>query len=172
MFLMCKTYAWECINRLLLIPLVFAPSRRVTFTFDDYSTRLPPEIESDLFQKGYYFIHTGSSITGDGQVNDTTYNKDSKAAYRKTNKQLILDRFTENPHQIPQPSRDQMMQMFHNAWVEIYTKIGCVDVYKKTMTTLAFANSEDHLARKKLMDLLSNEKLAIQKIIDEIAASL
>lgn len=47
-----------------------------------------------------------------------------------------------------------------------------MDVYKKTMTTLAFANSEDHLARKKLMDLLSNEKLAIQKIIDEIAASL
>ena len=142
--------------------MAFAPSRRVIFTFDDCSTCLLPEIY--FFQKGYYFIHTGSGVTGDGQVNDTIYHKDSEAAYRRTEMQLMLHRFTENPNQIPPQSRDhQMMQMFHNAWVEVYTKIDCVDAYKKTMMNVAFDDSEDHLASKKLMDLVSKEMLAFRE---------
>ena len=144
----------EYINRLPTIPVAFAPSKRVIFTLDDYSPHLPPEIESALFQ-GYFLIYIGGGVTGDVQVNDTAYHKDSKAAYRKKEMQLMLYNLTENPNKIPQPSRDQIMQMFRNVWDEVYTKIICVDAYyKKTMMTLAFNGSEDHLASKKLMDLV------------------
>ena len=53
-----------------------------------------------------------------------------------------------------------MMDMSHNAWDEVYTKTDSVDAYKNTMMTLAFDGSEDHLASKKLIDLVSKEMLA------------
>ena len=60
-------------------------------------------------------MHIGGGVTGYVQVNDTTYQKDSKAAYKNKEKLLMLDRLTENPDKITQPARDKMMQMFHNA---------------------------------------------------------
>ena len=81
----------EYINRLPTIPAAFYPERRVIFTLDDYSAHLPPEIETALFKKGYFLIHVGGGITGDVQVNDTTYHKQSKAVYRKKEMELMLD---------------------------------------------------------------------------------
>ena len=110
------------INRLSTIPVDFASSKRVIFAFDNYSAHLPHETESVLFQKGYFLIHNGG-VTEDVQVNDTTYHKDSKAAYRKNEMQLMLDRLTENLDKIPQRSRDQMRQMFYNARVKFIPKL-------------------------------------------------
>ena len=69
----------EYIKRLSTIPVAFAPSNQVTFTLDHYSAHLPTEIENAIFQKGYI----GGGIIGNLQAKDTTYHKDSKAAYRK-----------------------------------------------------------------------------------------
>ena len=35
-----------------------------------------------------------------------------------------------------------MMQIFHNAWDEVYSKIDCVDAFKKTMMTFVFDDSK------------------------------
>ena len=77
--------------------------------------------------------------------------------------QLMLDDLTENRNKIPQLSRDQKMQVFNYAWDEVYTKIDCVDAYNKTMMTLAFNGSEDHLANKKLMELVGKDILAFRE---------
>ena len=55
------------------------------------------------------------------------------------------------------------MQIFHNAWDEVYSKIDCVDAFKKTMMTFVFDDSKDHLASKKLMDLVGKEMLAFRE---------
>ena len=102
-------------------------------------------------------------VIGYVQGNDTTDQKNSKAAYKNKEKLLMLDRLTENPDNITQPSRDKMIQMFHNAWDEVYTKIDYVDTYKKTVMTLPFEGSEDHLASKKLMDLIGKEMLTFRE---------
>ena len=65
-------------NKLPTIPVVFSPSKRVIFTFEGYSANLPPEIERAFFRKGYFLLHIGRGITGDVQVNDTTYHIESK----------------------------------------------------------------------------------------------
>ena len=91
----------EYIKRLPTIPATFAPSKRVIFTLDDYSAHLPPKIESALFQTGYFLIHIGGGVAGHIQVNDTAYQKGSKAAYRKKKIQLILDHLTLTPNKIP-----------------------------------------------------------------------
>ena len=122
---------------------------------------LPTEIESTLFLKGYFLIHIGCK--GDAQVINTAYHKDSKAVYRKKEMQLMLDDLTENRNKIPQLSRDQKMQVFNYAWDEVYTKIDCVDAHNKTMMTLAFNGSEDHLANKKLMELVGKDILAFRE---------
>ena len=75
----------------------------------------------------------------------------------------MLDRINENPNKITQSSRDKMMQMFHNAWDEVYTKIDYVDTYKKIVMSLSFKSSEDHLASKKLMDLIGKEMLTFRE---------
>ena len=75
----------------------------------------------------------------------------------------MLDLLTENPDKIPQPSKDQMMQMFNDAWGEACDKVGCVDTNKKVLMTLAFDGSENHLANKKLMDLVGKDMLAFRE---------
>ena len=42
----------------------------------------------------------------------------------------MLDLLTENQDKIPQPSRDQMMQMFNDTWGEVCDKVDCVDTRK------------------------------------------
>ena len=53
--------------------------------------------------------------------------------------------------------------MFNDVWDEVYNKIDCEDVYNKIMMTLAFDSSEDHLASKKIMDLVGKEMIAFRE---------
>ena len=55
------------------------------------------------------------------------------------------------------------MDMFNNAWQEEYDRIDNVGAYKKNMITIALDRSEDHLASKKLMDLVGEEMLAFRE---------
>ena len=71
----------EYINRLPIIPAAFYPQKRGIFTFDDYSVHLPPEIETALLKKGYFFIHIEGGITGDVQMNDNIFHTQRKAVY-------------------------------------------------------------------------------------------
>ena len=153
----------EYINRLPTIPAAFYPERHVIFTLRDCSVHLPPEIETASFKKGYFLIHIRGGITGDVQVNDTIYHKQSKVLYGKKEMELMLNQLKKNPGKIPQPSRDEMMDIFNNAWQEEYNRIDNVDAYKKNMISIALDGSEDHLASKKLMDLVGEEMLAFRE---------
>ena len=75
----------------------------------------------------------------------------------------MLDQLKKKPGKIPQPSRDEMMDMFSNAWQEEYDRIDNVDVYKKNMISIALDGSEDHLASKKIMDPVGEEMLAFRE---------
>ena len=56
-----------------------------------------------------------------------------------------------------------MMNMFQKSWNETYAKVNNENVFKKNMITIALDGSEDHLASKKLMDLVGTEILEFQK---------
>ena len=60
-------------------------------------------------------------------------------------------------------SSDPMMQIFHNAWDEVYIKIGWMNAYKKTMMNLTFGDSGNDLSSNKLMDLFGKEILTFRE---------
>ena len=60
-----------------------------------------------------------------------------------------------------------MMNMFQKSWNETYAKVNNENVFKKNMITIALDGSEDHLASKKLMDLVGTEILEFQKMLLE-----
>ena len=151
------------IENLPTIPIAFAPEKRCVFTLDDYSAHLPQEVEDAFHKKGYFLIVIGGGITGDVQVNDTSYHRPVKTAYRNLEMQLMLDLLKQDPKKIPSPSRDQMMEMFYNAWEKTCSDVNCEQTYKSNMMTLAFDGSEDHLASKKLMDLVGEEMLVFRE---------
>ena len=64
-----------------------------------------------------------------------------------------------------------MMDMFNNAWQEVYDRIDNVDAYKKNMISIALDGSEDHLASKKLMDLVG-EDVGVQGRVAEIRTGI
>ena len=68
--------------------------------------------------------------------------------------ELLLDLLRQDPKKIPSPSRDQMMEMFYNAWEKTCSDVDNEQTFKSNMMTLAFDGSEDHFASKKLMDLV------------------
>lgn len=55
------------------------------------------------------------------------------------------------------------MQIFHNAWDEVYIKIGWMNAYKKTMMNLTFGDSGNDLSSNKLMDLFGKEILTFRE---------
>ena len=67
------------------------------------------------------------------------------------------------PDKIPQPSRNQMMKLFDDAWKDVYGRIDNVNVFKQNMMTLAFDGSEDYLASHKLMDLVGDEMIVFRE---------
>ena len=60
-----------------------------------------------------------------------------------------------------------MMNMFQKSWNKTYAKVNNENVFKKNMITIALDGSEDHLASKKLMDLVGTEILEFQKMLLE-----
>ena len=153
----------EFIQRLPTIHTGFAPQSRDVFTFDDYSAHLPPSVEKALFSKGYFNVVIGGGITGDIQVNDTDYHQPLKKEYRQMEMQLMVKQLTDNPKKIPAPSRDEIMSLFNSAWTTVYDHLDNVLIYKRNMITLALDGSEDHLANRKLFDLVGKEMLAYRE---------
>ena len=107
-------------------------------------------------------IAIGGGITGEVQVNDTSYHLPIKAASRNIEMQLMLD-LQQDPKKIPSSSRIQMMELFHNAWEKTCSDIDNGQTFKSNMMTLAFDGSEDHLASKKLMNLVGKEMLIFRE---------
>ena len=50
-----------------------------------------------------------------------------------------------------------MMNMFQKSWDKVYLEIDNEQAFKTNMITIALDGSEDHLASKKLMDLVGTE---------------
>ena len=80
----------ELIENLPTIPTAFAPEKRCAFNLDDYSAHLPKEVEDIFHEIGYFLILIWGGITGDVQVNDTSYHGPVKTAYRNLEMQLML----------------------------------------------------------------------------------
>ena len=115
---------------------------------------MPPEVEEAFRKKGYFLIVIGGGITGDIQVNNTSYHRQAKAAYRNHEMKLMLEMLEKDPIKIPTPTRVQMMQMFQESWNETCANVNNEFVFKTKMITLALDGSEDHLASRKVMDLI------------------
>ena len=86
-------------------------------------------------------------------MNDTSHHRQAKALYRKHEMELTLEKLQKDK-KIPQPTRDEMMNMFQKSWNET-----CAKVNNENMITIVLDGSEDHLASKKLMDLVGTEML-------------
>ena len=56
-----------------------------------------------------------------------------------------------------------MMNMFQKSWNETCAKVNNGNIFKTNMITIALDDSEDHLASKKLMDLVGTEMLELQE---------
>ena len=108
-------------------------------------------------------IEIGGGITGDVQVNDTSYHRSVNRAYRNIEMQLMLDLLRQNPKKIPAPFRYQMMEMFYDAREKTCSDVDNEQTFKSNMMTLAFDGSEDHLASKKLTDLVGEEMPIFRK---------
>ena len=99
-------------------------------------------------------IIIGGGITGDIQVNDTSYQRQAKALYRKHEMELMLEKLQKDPKKILQPTRHEMMNMFQKSWSETSAKVNNENVLKINMITIAIDGSEDHIASKKIMYLV------------------
>ena len=56
-----------------------------------------------------------------------------------------------------------MMNIFKKSWNETCAKLNNQNVFKTNMITIALDDSEDRLARKKLMDLVGTAQLEFRK---------
>ena len=112
--------------------------------------------------KGYFLIVIDGGITGEVEVNDTSYHLPIKAASRNIEMQLMLNLW-QDPKKIPSSSRNQMMELFHNAWEKICSDVDNGQTFKSNMMTLALDGSEDHFASKRVMDLVGKEMLVFRE---------
>ena len=119
-------------------------------------------MEETFFKKGYFLIIIGGGITGDIQVNDTSYHRQSKELHRKHEIELMLEKLQKDK-KILQPTRNEMMNMFQKSWNEASAKVSNENVFRTNMVAIVFDGSEDHLASKTLMDLVGTEMLEFQK---------
>ena len=68
-------------------------------------------------------IIIGGGITSDIQVNDTSYHTQAKALYRKHEMELMLEKLQKDSEAVPQPTRDEMTNMFQKSWNETCAKM-------------------------------------------------
>ena len=82
-------------------------------------------------------ITIGGGITGDIQVNDTSYQRQAKALYHKHEMELMLEKLQKDPKKILQSTRHEMMNMFQKSWSETSAKVNNENVFKINMITIA-----------------------------------
>ena len=83
--------------------------------------------------------------------------------------ELLLDLLRQDPKKIPSPSRDQMMEMFYNAWEKTCSDVDNEQTFNSNMMTLAFDGSGDHFASKKLMDLVGEMLIFREQLLTSTA---
>jgi hypothetical protein len=143
------------------------PQNRVIFTLDDYSVHLHPSVEKAFFERGYFLILIGGGITGDVQVNDTSYHQEVKKLYRKNEQDTMLAKLRETDG-IPAPDRDEMMKWFDLAWKGCNENVDMEAAFLSNMMLLPFDGSLDHLASRRLWELVGEEMV---KFRTELLAS-
>ena len=78
--------------------------------------------------------------------------------------ELMLEKLQKDPPKVLQPTREEMMNMMNmKSWNEWTVKVNNENASKINIITIVLNGSEDHLAGKKLMDLVGTEMLELQE---------
>jgi hypothetical protein len=101
---------------------LFTHQNYAVYILDDYSVHITPEVRDAMLQRGYILICIGGGVTGDIQVNDTHVHHQLKKHYRQYEAQLMIDQLTANPGKIPNPSKNEMMDMVAKSWQDMEWK--------------------------------------------------
>lgn len=144
------------LDRLRSNPVMLMPKTHQIFLLDDYSTSWSFPSRKTL-QEGVFIDHHRGGINGDVQGNDTHYYNSSKKNYREAEMVFMIKALAKDPTKIPSPSRDQMMQMFHEAWNKALAGIDNELVFKQNMLRIKLDGSEDHLVSRQLWNLVVTE---------------
>lgn len=151
------------ISGLPTIPAGLFPGRMQIFTLDDYSAHITNRVRQEFFKKGYILICYGGGITGDMQTNDTHLHRPSKKFYRQKECELMYKKLKEDPSHLPTPSRDEVMKMFSDAWIQTNEEVDVELAFKQNMITLSFDGKEDYLAKESLMKIVGEEMMVFRK---------
>ena len=87
------------------------------------------------------FHHHG--VTGGIQINNTDIHRSSKEKYRALEQHLMIDQLKADPKRIPQPSRDDIIQMLKKRFDSL--EIDVATRFKVLWVTNALDVSEDYL---------------------------
>ena len=78
--------------------------------------------------------------------------------------ELMLEKLLKDPPKVLQPTREEMMNMMNmKSWNEWTVKVNNENASKINIITIVLNGNEDHLAGKKLMDLVGTEMLELQE---------
>ena len=125
---------------------IFTPKNYAVYVLDDYSAHLMPEVKEAFLKRGYVPIIIGGGVTGGIQINDTDIHRPLKEKYRALEQQLMIDQLKADPKRIPQPSRDDMMQMLKKSFDSL--EIDVASRFKALWVTNALDGTEDFCFRK------------------------
>ena len=114
-----------------------------------------PEVKEVFLKRGYAPIIVGGGVTGDIQINDTDIHRPLKEKYRALEQQVMIDQLKADPKRIPQPSRDDMMQMLKKSFDSL--EIDVASRFKALWVTNALDRSEDYLVSERIIALVGNK---------------
>ena len=83
-----------------------------------------------LLKKGCIYVGIGGGITGDIHANDTYMHAPFKKGYRHLESELMLKQLKIDRNRIPQPSRDEIMEMLDKAWECVLERVDTADRFK------------------------------------------
>jgi len=140
---------------------MFTDKNFAIYVLDDYSVHVTDKVGKALLARGYILVVIGGGITGDVQINDTHVHHQLKSLYRHKESALMLRQLRENPSKIPQPSRDEMLEMLHTSWKEL--TVDPVHAMKVNFLNNAFDGSDDYIVSDKLFSIVREEMLKFRK---------
>ena len=136
---------------------MFTHKEYAIYVLDDYSVHITSEVRQALLARGYILVCIGGGITGDIQVNDTHVHHLLKKEYRERESALMLQQLTENPQKVPNPSRDDMMNMLASSWEAL--TVDPVLALKNNFVLNKLDGSEDYLVYNRLFEIVGREML-------------
>ena len=127
------------------------------YVLDNYSVHIQPEVKSYLLKRGYIYVGIGGGITGDIQINDTDLHAPLKKEYREREMKLMIEKLRKDPKKIPQPERDEMMEMLTDAMESVDINVN--ERMKVLWITNKLDGSEDHLVSERIFTLVGESLL-------------